>query len=66
MGHFPDWVSVKKGSVTVTYDVGYYKYDDIDDPDERQYDIQISNGEESDEWFESVDEAEAWVRSRFS
>lgn len=64
MGHFPDWVSVKKGSVEVTYDIGYYVYDGKE-PDEKQYDVRVSNGDESDEWFPTAEEAESWVVHRF-
>ena len=52
-----DYETVKTGWVEVEYQVIVYRsaYGD-------QYDVLMANEAESDEWFETAEEAEAWAR----
>lgn len=62
---FPNWVVDRRGSVVVEYEVGHFVYPN-DGPDEpQQYDFRSDAEEiESDEWFETIDEAEDTIVRR--
>jgi len=58
----PNFITDKQGTITLTYDVGHWEYED---GQKTAFDWTLSNGTTSDELFDSVEDAEYDVRSRF-
>ena len=62
----PKWIVDKSGEHIVNWQIGHYEVDGVANSvdGEIMYDVQLSNGDESDEWFPSVQEAQYWIGSR--